>query len=483
MNLKLFLSLSLSLVLFFVFTVKAQKQLKHIKDPEWNILNDGTTPPVSLSDGNVALALEITKGGHAVVSVDDQLVQKWATTVKGVPTRIGRLKGKFLVISSIRSENGKSFTRQIIGSFLDEISGKILDEKTLYTYTDIYYEDIDFFLSNDGSYLNISVRKTMMDKRKRIIDFKKTTGYRFIEFDDQLNQKQVSEPILLPGEILNSRCDKDGNLMVISNDVSGKAINAAAYTKNKKEPFKTITIPFRPYSTYNSGEFQFSGSKKPLVCYLAVVSDDLGVMTVKFNFEDGTSTVNKEFITSSYIKELEKTFVPINKKFDDFKFFTKWLEILGIEEIGDQIVVSISPSKVGAISTVAYTIYGGILLNFYNQDMKKTYHQFVPRTFLSMSGIGGENIAFRKEGNLLKMVSNLKNTNLSDAIALYMEMDLNSGEMKKMVELPKDPIKNRYYSNPLQICWLKKSFILPFTEDTGGGFQKPDLQFLQFSYD
>lgn len=55
------------------------------------------------------------------------------------------------------------------------------------------------------------------------------------------------------------------------------------------------------------------------------------------------------------------------------------------------------------------------------------------------------------------MVANQKD-GASDVTPIYAEMDLLTGKMIKVNEIPKDHIKNSYYANTAMFWWQNNSF-------------------------
>jgi hypothetical protein len=453
-----------------------QTQVGIIKDPQWNLVaayNNKFKNTINLSDNSLAMVVGIPKADFAVVNIDSKLAQKWLTQLSGYPLTIGKFKNTILVVAA----SDKSFLKSFGGSYkaylLEEKTGKILSEKIIYEGNKEFIEDPDFFFATDGSYFRMSVRLTLMKRKTGILavyqsdkSYPKTQDFSIINYDGNLNQREIVHPRMPEGTQWITSNGPDGSLFIATVDNKGGKISAATYISNSADPLKTVTIPMDIRKGKEINSILSTAGSAPFINYLAVVYEnsdkETTLLTSKIDFKDGTSKVTKEVFDSKYIKELKKSFVPVNKKFDDLEF-TK-IEFLGVKHIieyGDKLLVGVAPCFFQASNSVAATFDGSLLMKVYDQDLKGLYHQFIPRTYMSVDGEGSK-IAFSLTGNTLRMVANRRSGSLSAVSSLYGEMDFLTGKMLKFNKVPDKDIKSGLYVNTESVTWLNESFILPY---------------------
>jgi hypothetical protein len=497
-----FISTFSLLFLLTYFISNAQTVLRYEKEPQWNIIKSydsryGST--LQLEDDKVAMIVNTSKSDFAVVTIGDQLDQKWITEFSGFPMAIGRFKENILVIAATDRSYFKSFTNTFIGYLIDQKTGKLIATKTLYDGSKDFMEEPQFFFSKDGSYFKMSVRTTAMKKKIHVglpivgfltvlkveKDYATTTAYEFIDFDNQLVQSQRTSPIMPPGQTWEAACGEDGSFIIITKDSYVGKFNFATYLSGKREPLKSVSVPIDIFRGSNDGGMLVASSKTPLVNYFAMmyknISKEQCLIVLKIDFAKGTFLLNQEIFDKSHIKELQKSFIPVNKKFDNLDFSNpRMMDVRSINEYDDKLLVTVSPGYIISSPNYSYRMEESVLINAYNQQIKPIYHQFIPRIYLSLLGEGND-IAYNQKGNVLRMVANQKDGG-TGVDAIYAEMDLNTGKMLKINELSKDHIKNSYYASTSTLWWQKNSFTIQFIQKPGGFAKKLDVQLLQLSY-
>lgn len=495
--------LTFALLLSFIsLKSNAQTELRYEKDPQWNIIKSydsryGST--LSLNDNRVAMIVNTPKADFAIVAIGEQLDQKWLTELAGFPMAIGKFKNNILVIAATDRSYFKSFTNTFEGILLDEKTGKIISRQVLYDGSKDFMEEPQFFFAKDGSYFKMSVRTTAMKRKVHVAlpiigfltalkmekDYSATASYQIIEFDNQLVASQKTEPLMPAGQTWDAFCGEDGTFMVMTKDSNLGKCNFASYISGKREPLKTVSIPIDIFRGNNEGAMLAAGSKTPFVNYFAMMYKNIQkeqcLIVVKIDFAKGTYLFSREVFDKNHIKELQKSFSPANKKFDDLDFSNpRMMDVNSITEYDDQLLVSVSPQYVMSSSRYSYHVAESVLLNIYNQQMKPVYHQFIPRMYISNMGEGSD-IAFNRNGNVLRMVANQKD-GMTGVAAVYAEMDLKTGQILKINELSKDHIKNSYYASTGTLWWQQKSFTIPFVQRNSLLSKKVDVQLLQLSY-
>ena len=454
----------------------SQTQQAVIKDPSWKVVamfdsRYGTT--LSLPSNNVAMIISTEKSDFSIVDMNDKLAEQWNTPLKGYPLAMGKYKGKILVIAATEKTFFKTFTGSYKAYLLDEKTGKQLSEKIIYDGNPEFIEQPDFFFAPDGSYFRMTVRLTSMKRKGNILGFspsdknyRLTQGYSIINYDEQFNLKQRTEPAFPNGRSYTTSNGTDGSLFIAAVDDEGGVINASTYLSNSNSPLKTISVPLDLRKGSNVKSIFSIAGAKPLTNYLAIIytnkDKETTLLTLKLNFADGSVLSEKEVFDGKHEKMLVKSFQPANKKFDDLQFSK--LEFLGLthmEEFGDRLLVSVSPSFFESNGKIAATFDGSVLINVYDEALKPVYHQFIPRTYMSVSGEGSK-VSYQLNSNTLRMIANMRSGSFSGVSSLYAEMDFKTGQVLAINKIPDSDIKSGFYVNTESVSWLNGSCILPY---------------------
>lgn len=499
MKIKLILSLS---IIFLQFNTFAQQQINVIKKPMWNIrasYDSRYGTKVDLSGNAIAMIVDVPKADFGVVTVDDKLSQRWLTTLTGFPMAIGKFKSNIMVVASTDRSYFKSFANQFVAYLLEEKTGKILSQKIIYDGSKDFIEAPEFFFSNDGSYFKMASRLTGAKRKVHVglpvvgiltalkieKDFNESQSYTVIDFNDKLEQIQKMEPDMPDGDTWKASCGDDGSFIISTVDASKGKCNVAIYLSSNPSPLKTVSIPLDAFNQDEISSISFASSKKPLVNYIGIfyknANKERSTLIARIDFNNGTYTSTKEVFDKAHIKELQKSFVPVNKKFDNLEFSdAKYMNIRHISEYNNTLLVAISPKHSVSSSHGSFTSDGSVLMNGYDAQMKPLYHQFMPRTYASGTMGEGSELSFNQAENTLRILANQSDG--GSVATMYAEMDLKSGAISKINMIPKDDIKNSYYANTESISWLNNSFVIPFVERMGVFSKKVDLQLLQLKY-
>ncbi|MGN8059250.1 hypothetical protein ACTJKN_23390 [Pedobacter sp. 22163] len=500
MKIKLILSL---LIIFLQFNTFAQQQINVIKKPTWNIrasYDSRYGTKVDLSGNAIAMIVDVPKADFAVVTVDDKLSQKWLTTLTGFPMAIGKFKSNIMVVASTDRSYFKSFANQFVAYLLEEKTGKILSQKIIYDGSKDFVEAPEFFFSNDGSYFKMASRLTGAKRKVHVglpvvgiltalkmeKDFNESQSYTVIDFNDKLEQIQKMEPEMPDGDSWKASCGDDGSFIISTVDAPKGKCNVAIYLSSNPNPLKTVSIPVDALNQDEISSITFASSKKPLINYIGIfyknINKERSTLIARIDFNNGTFTSTKEVFDKAHVKELQKSFVPANKKFDDLTFSDiKYMNIRNMAEYNNTLLVTISPRFSVTSSHGSITSEGSLLMNAYDVQMKPLYHQFLPRDYTSSIAGEGLEVSFNQAEKTLRILANQKD-GLTAVATVYAEMNLESGAINKINLIAKDDIKNSYYANTESISWLNGSFIIPFVERMGIFSKKVDLQLLQLKY-
>lgn len=486
------LRISILLLLIASLKTSAQTQIGLIKKPEWNSSSSPFTrqgSAVALSNNMSAMIVNVPKSDFAIVALDDRLNQKWLTPLSGFALAIGKFKGHVIVISASQGTFIKSFTSTFKASVLDEQTGKILKEKIIYEGSADYFEDPDFFFAEDGSYFKMTSRLTAM-KRSSVIfstvinlesKYLGTQEFNIITFDDQLNIVDHTNPIMPAGDTWQSTCNEDGSFIITTVDKKSSVINVATYISSKREPLKLISVPIDFGKGVDYSSIKIASSKTPLQSYVSTIyknaKKEQVLFVAKLDFKDGSVQKTTETLDKNYFKNLEKSYVPVNKELDDAFFSNSDFSFVGhIEEFNDKLMVSLSQS----ISYAQGGQYdGSVLVKIYDQQLKSQYQQIIPRSYKSVFGEGSIT-AYSLNGKNLRMLANHRDGNSVNAI--YGELNLDNGQLVKMNLINKEDMKSDYYANTKSIAWNNKSFMIPYFDQIGMLKFKVNIQVQLLTY-
>lgn len=468
------------IVIFFLLstsTLLAQTQLGIIKDPKWNVsagFQSVTGSTLRLSDRNMAMIVNMPEGDFAVTGIDDKLNQSWLSPLSGFPLGFGLFKDQILVVAAADKSFFKNFSGAYKAYLLDKNSGKLLSEKIIYTSNPDFIEEPELYFAKDGSYFRMSVRLTAMKRKVSILAvstsdkaFRNTQGYSVVNFDDQMNQRQKIQPQFPDGETWTASNSTDGSLFItVVNSTAGK-INAGMYTSTGAEPISTVSIPLDLKKGSEIQSIRSLSGAQPFINYLSVVyvdqNKEVALLTTKINFANKTFESVKEAFDSKHVKMLEKAFVAVNKKYDDLQFSKlEFLSIKHMQEFENNLLVSVAPGYEQRGGSGAGNFEGSILINVYDQDFKSAYHQFIPRTYMSVSGEGSEVSYSLSSSNTLRMVANVRPGSLSGLSSVLAEMNFKTGQMLRLNRIPGDDVKSGFYVHAPSVIWLNDVCILPY---------------------
>lgn len=470
MNLKLTL---LMLSLLFTFTGFTQSQIGILKDPKWKAMSAydskyGTIAP--LSNKTNAIIVDVPDQDFAIVNLAADLNEKWLIPLKGFPLAIGEFRGQVLVIAASDRSFSKSFVGPYIAYLLELKTGKVSAEKTIYEDSKEYLEDPEFFFAKDGSYFRMSTRLTGMKRKYKYAGVNKsdkeygiTQSFRVINFDSYLNEKERINPVMPEGDTWTVSSSDAGSFLITVFDKKTKKLNVATYISNVAEPLKTVSIPVDVHKSAGIYRIKTTVGQDPFINYISFTSmnpkKETTLFICKVDFKNGTFKIENEVFDEKHVKELRKSFVPLNKDYDNLEFYKLGLlSVKHIAEYDGKLLVSLSSSYAETVNAAFDT---SLLINVYDQQLKKLYHQFIPRKYMSQEGEGND-IAFSLKNNTMRMVANSKTGMFGFWTYLYIEMDFLTGKMLKINKIPAADIRAGSHIDTSSVLWYDDYFMLPY---------------------
>lgn len=476
------------ILIFFLCSATSfgQSQTNIIKKTDWNgmvsfvskygvVFHNQFGKTLELSDNSTAMIIGAPKVDFAIVNIDGKLIQKWITPLKGYPLGMGKFHGAILVIAAEDKAFANNWTPTYKAYVMEEQTGKVISEKTIYEGNKDYLEDHNLFFAKDGSYFMMSVRHTEKKRQFGIFnipkaesDFNSTTSFTLINFDRQLNQREKTNPVIPKGESWMVSDYQTGSFLISAIDKAAGKLNVATYISSSPDPLITVSIPIDLHKSGDIYSAKTISAPDSLINYIAVMylnqDKEVALSIAKINFSTQTHSVVKEVFDRKYMKDLKDSFVPLDKKNDDLPLNSP--NFLGIRHLalyGNKVMVALSSRYSTSFNKNMITTESSMLLNIYDQNLKKQYHQFLPREFFNLTNQGFD-VAFNLKGNTLKMLYNKKSNVNSDVIPTYSEMDITNGKILKMSKIIGGETENDYFMNTSSICWTDQSCVIPYLD-------------------
>lgn len=181
------------------------------------------------------------------------------------------------------------------------------------------------------------------------------------------------------------------------------------------------------------------------------------------------------------MKELEKAYVPVNKKLDKpFDLIGKYASVRLMTEKNDRLLVFMSSQcevvYSGQYGSMVSFREGSLLINGYDLDVNLKYNQLFPAGYVN-NGAGYNNPGCQKVGNSLCLLADFK-----DDGTLYGMMDINTGNWSSMELFRKKKLSGSDYAQGNHVCWYPNGFILPYTRQKGMRRVNQDISLVQFTY-
>lgn len=268
----------------------------------------------------------------------------------------------------------------------------------------------------------------------------------------------------------------------------------ACYREGKTETVKVIEQPLDTqlkgfFFNQNLVEnFYYTDSHtKPGQVYWSVMVDEGKGTTLylsQLDFSSGNYKLKKEPFTKDTFKQLEKSYINVNKKMDGPALGSaNNLFVNSISKIGDKIMVG--TGGIGRVSGQYTTTlwHRSEILNVFDTDLNLLYRQVIPRNFPKINVLDFSRIAYNyhPETQQLQFVCNTFK-GMNSNVVLYGEIDMNNGQILKINHLEKSKIGNRAYVNGASVLWNSKGFIIPYFDPKGMTGTKYDIFVKEYVY-
>ncbi|MEO6850780.1 MAG: hypothetical protein ABI166_09115 [Mucilaginibacter sp.] len=437
---------------------------------------------------------------YNIIAVDDQMQTLWNTPIQGDVISASKFKDKVLIVTSTEFSKIKSNNNTFKAYLLDPANGKVLIEKVIFDGPQDYLV-FPFVFTGDGNIFKFAVRQSSFERRLHVglpglfalisldryyKELRDTKDFDVIDFDEHLEPITKIKPVKNVGTFLDMTANNHGDLFI--NWFNDGNMNIVKYEAGKGTPASqlscAVTIDEGVLHNFENHILISPSKKNYNVLYYALMfknSDkemELGIG--KLDYSTGKSVYANELLTKDNIKELKKSFVPVNKKMDSPDLgYIKGMNVRTLTEVGDRVIVTItSRSTVSGNYSVSELEYN-ILINAYDTDLKLKYQQLVPTSYACLNRLLP--MGYYHDSDKFYVLSNDKH-GINTFRGTYSVFNLETGECEKMYWLTKKYIANYDLVGGSSALWFKNSFVVPYLHVKGMAGAKFDVTLQQNSY-
>jgi hypothetical protein len=478
-------TLTISLLLLLPFLATAQNEPTVLKD--FYKASRNIPSSFALNDHVNIIQANPDNETFDVMAVNDQMQTLWKTSLKGYVHTVVKFKDKVLAIASTDFSSAKRYNNTFTGFLLDPSTGKVLIEKILFDGQQDFFTT-PFIFTGEGKFLKIAIRQTNVERRIHVSlpgifsiasfnsyykQYHQTKAIDVIDFNEKLEPIYKFKPIVPDEPFLGMACNNQGDLFV--NWFNKGNVEFEKYDSGKDKPLKQMTasiVMANDDILKNMDEnliFLTPSKKNNNVLYYSLAfknpdkERELGIG--KIDFATGKKDYVNEIFVKAHVKELKKSFVPINKKLDspDLGAVSN-LEVRKLMEIDDHLIVtlsSLSASSSTIVSGGTWISESTIMLNDYDTNLHLNHQQLIPAEY---------SVPYRTLptgyyhlNNKLYIFTNDKHgmTTLNALVCIY---DLSNSKCESMNWLPKKKIGNSETAASSSVMWFKNSYIMPYLD-------------------
>jgi len=451
---------------------------------------------LKVNDNSIIANIQIDKNSYGVVRLNKDLSTQWLDNIDGYPIAIGDFNNNVLAIASTEKSSYKGNNNTYVGYIIDKNTGKVILQKVFYTSSDELYEQPVFLFSPDGSFFKMAIRTSTLTRKahfgyafninKGMAAFFDTKEFKVIDFNTTLDVSNTINPVLQDGFFIGATTNKNGDIFTMTDYEQGY-IEIARYEKGKTIANKVLKLPISMSDEILnnlSNTYLFTSKSDPSKLLFAMIyrnaNNDKELVNAKFNFKTGSVDHNTQIIDKQYLKDLKKSYVPFDKKFDDVDLGNKDnMQIRNVIENDGKLIIALSSFTTSSGNSSRIAAYD-ILVNIYDDKANLQYQQIVPRSYAA-SYILYTGIGLHCKNNILYLTAN-NNKGIIGYKTIYSQIDLNSGNVLKITGVSKDGIKNSYAANPNATIWFDDQFIQSYIEERGlyDGSEDAHMQLLNY---
>ena len=389
------------LLLFSTFICQAQKEpvfndfAKNVKE---------ITEKLHFNDNITVYEVKNDNDNFDVVAVDNNLNLLWRTNLKGYCFTIANFKGKILAVACTQYTNYRLHNNTYKGFLLDSKTGNVTLEKVIYQGQQQYLMDVKIMRTEDGSSFKMALTQTEFERRVHFgialpvvtifpggnpfAQMKSMTDMLVMDYDENLNVSNTLKPVAENGYLVDMAASANGDLALVW--YTGGVVTVDMYKQGKTTLFGQLSESID--YTKNGDERDFAAADKmqmiaskrnPDVYYIALVekstSNEWTLMMCKFDFKKNTHVYGYLVYDNKSMKDLEKAYVPFDKKIDKPDIYAqRLLDVRNISEVDGKLLISVSARYTKPGQYADAICEKSLLINGFDQDLNLLYQQQMP---------------------------------------------------------------------------------------------------------
>lgn len=460
------------LLLLFPLSVSAQNQTL-LKGFEKKVLEAFTV--VKVNDHVNVTQVLLENYNFELVAVDEKMQVLWRTPLMGKPIGCGNFSGHLLAVASVNSSKAKDAGKSYLAYFVDEQTGKLIQQKEIYTSAAATLEVTEALFDEKGTWFKLVVRETASNRSKRFVSqatYDKTNSLAVIDINNKLDVT-ITKPNVPDGYYAGCAAGSAESFLLFVLQPDG-TLKVSKFDSGKAEPSASITqsLDIKAETSYDLLAYKYTvSSSDPDVAYFSLVHKNLNrdyeLSVCKLDFNTNSGKIVNEVLTKDHLKSIEKNFSTTDKKIDHPDMGAGFLFVVKHLEVYDGVVLVSFEASFGQDH---YAVENATILNAYDKDLNLKFQQVLPN--ITVHGLTSAiAVDYYHSGNNLYLIANTGNMKF---YTLYGQLDLASGKWIKLQRIEKEKIDSSDYTNDRNL-WYKDGFILIYMPFTNGLLSKVDL--------
>lgn len=476
---KIYLVILLAFSPFFLLAQNDGEVMKNFKKSALGIVTQ-----CQLDEHTWVIATFLDNNHFALDAINDQMEVVWTAELEGYLHYIGKFKNKVIAIASTEYTVTAQYNATYKAYLLNPESGETALEKNIFEAPDDYLTFPYFSRSADGSFFKMAIRRSPIDRRSRVAvapvaiftlnktisNFNHAKELTIIDVNENLDVTHTTKATLTEGILYDLSFNQKG--ATFCSWITENSLHFEKYDLGKDMPV-SINQPFaykgrvdlnpsdilKTCVSTTNPDVLFSG------IYCKVQGGDHELSLFKIDFAHNTKQVSTETFNSEHIKQLEKAFVPINKKVDKPDFGSAGdILVKGIEEKDGKLVVALYGEYTRMYTQpnmmMMMNYHDAILFDVFDMDLKPLSSALFPNHDRDMHPILP---GFRINNNVLYVLGDVS-SGMRSHTAIYGEYDLNEGQWTKMEPLGKKGIGSPPPAWGKNTLWFSDGFVVPYAD-------------------
>jgi hypothetical protein len=464
-----------------------------------------STDIIKIDDNSVIAPVQLDAKHYGVIRFNKDMTAQWTTNIDGYPLAIGVFHDNILVITTDNIHTYTGEDNSFTGYIIDPKTSQVILKKQIYSGGEEFYQQPEFLFAPDGSTFKLAVRTSTLTKKlhmslafnanKGAEAYYDTSDFEILGFDANLDVQSTVKPVLEPGYFIGAAINKAGDVFLMTN-YEQDIMKIARYESGKTKPAKVLQLPISMgddvFANLTDNYF-FPSKDDPMVVFTAMTYQNQGkdreLAVAKYNFRDGTVGRDIEVMDKDYLKQLKKSYVPFDKKYDDVDLGpTSGMEIKNVMEYKGKLIVALSSYQVrnntytnGSSSYTNSSIKAfDILVNLYDEKTNLQFQQIIPRTYTSLGAVW-LGVGMHCKNDMLYLIAN-NDKGIFGFKSLFGQIDLKTGAIANIAGISKEGIKNGYSADPYSSLWFDNQLILSYMEMKGIFSYSEDAHMQLISY-